>query len=213
MGLAFDPLIYINCRDRVTPLRQLVGWLEQAGHDRILLLDNDSTYEPLIEYLAESPHTVIPFATNHGARSLWTVLGPPNDWFIYTDPDIVPTADCPLDAVDRLHDILLRNPDVPKAGLGLYLDDVPVTMPSYAWETCPTIRGAAVEPGAYRSLIDTTFALYRPDAEFLYEGARTSAPYEARHVSPAWYGTALDAEDAYYLAHALAGPTGSSWKG
>ena len=37
----FGPPIIINCRDRVTPLRKLVEWLERANHQTIVLLDND----------------------------------------------------------------------------------------------------------------------------------------------------------------------------
>ena len=39
--------IFINSRDRVTPLRELVEWCEHAGQTRIYLVDNDSTYPTL----------------------------------------------------------------------------------------------------------------------------------------------------------------------
>ena len=56
--------IFINCRDRVTPLRDLVAWLERAGHQRIILVDNDSTYEPLLEFYEQSPHEVVRLGQN-----------------------------------------------------------------------------------------------------------------------------------------------------
>ena len=36
--------IFIIVRDRVTPLGQLVGWLESIGQSEIWLIDNASTY-------------------------------------------------------------------------------------------------------------------------------------------------------------------------
>ena len=69
--LPFDPPILINVRDRVTPLRKLVSWLELAGHERITLLDNDSTYPELLTYLDASPHEVIRrLARTWGSRAL-----------------------------------------------------------------------------------------------------------------------------------------------
>lgn len=204
-----DPPIYVNCRDRVTHLRQLVAWLERAGHERIVLLDNASTYEPLLEFYASTPHQVVRLGRNVGARSLFDADLVPAERFVYTDPDVVPLDDCPLDAVTYLQGLLDRYPEFPKAGLGLHLDDVAADMPSLSWEQGPEIHGPLVEPTAYRSLIDTTFALYRPAARFEYAALRTVGPYEARHMS--WYAVELSAEDRYYLEHAIPGPDGSSW--
>lgn len=205
-----DTPIYINCRDRVTPLRALVEWLETASHERIVLLDNDSTYEPLLAYYKATSHEVIHLGRNAGSRALWITDLVPGEWFVYTDPDVIPIAECPHDAVAHLYDLLERYPTFPKAGLGLHLDDLPATLPSLKWEQSLVSPDRELEPGAFDSLIDTTFALYRPGARFDYRAVRTGAPYQARHMS--WYVTEPDAEDAYYLEHAIPGPAGSSWK-
>ena len=60
--------IFIVVRDLLSPLQQLVAWLERAGHERIVLIDNDSTYPPMVEYLVGY--------TAHG-RALWLEHGPP----------------------------------------------------------------------------------------------------------------------------------------
>ena len=58
--------VFINCRDRLAPLRTLVEWLEQAGSTEVYLLDNDSTYEPLLDYYSQTPHTVVRLGRNWG---------------------------------------------------------------------------------------------------------------------------------------------------
>lgn len=206
--------VYINVRDRVTPLRKLVSWLE--GTDswaRITLLDNASTYEPLLAYLEDTPHKVVRLGQNLGSRSIWLAGLAPDEPYVFTDPDIVPIDECPLDAVDRFGDLLDRFP-VPKVGFGLYLADLPDTIDPgiVRWESGPQITGPFVAEGARQSLIDTTFALYRPGlTEFSYQGIRTDFPYQARHLSPSWYGGELTDEDRFYLDGAIVGPAGSSW--
>ena len=109
MSARFNPPIFICSRDRVSCLRRLVDWLEQAGHERIVIVDNASTYEPLLDYLDGSPHQVVRLAENHGKRALWRAGLAPSDWFVYTDPDILPMDDCPLDAVEQLRSALDRS--------------------------------------------------------------------------------------------------------
>lgn len=193
-----------------------MAWLEKVGHQRIVLLDNASTYEPLLAYLDSSPHEVRRSDQNYGSRRLWLEGVPPDEWFVYTDPDIVPVDDCPVDAVAHLHELLERYP-TPKAALGLYLDDTP-EFKSKAWERSLVAPERYLEPGVYHSLSDTTFALHRPNAEFTLDALRTGWPYQARHVCPAWYGGELTDEDRHYLEHAnkteagdLVNGLGSSW--
>lgn len=206
-----DTPIYITTRDRVSDLRLLVEWLERAGHTRIHLLDCASTWPPLLEYLNATPHRVVRLEGNLGSRALWEGELVPDEPFVLTDPDVVPIAACPLDAIEHLSELLQRYPQFPKAGLGLYLDDVPEDLRSLAHERQLVAPDRQLAPGVYDSLIDTTFALYRPNTPFCYEGIRTGAPYQARHLP--WYRTGeLSEEDRYYLDHATAGPLGSSWK-
>lgn len=228
----FDPPIIINCRDRVTPLRKLVAWLELAGHERIVLLDNASTYAPLLAYYRETPHTVVRLHRNCGSRALWAgarsgqihdSLHLLDDWFVYTDPDIVPTEDCPFEAVDYLREALDAHPQFDKAGLGLYLADLSPDMPSLEWERSLVASERMLDARCYSSLVDTTFALYRPGSDFCFEAIRMGWPWQARHESPAWYGGDLTDENRYYLEHAEGANTangaplpgciiGSSWK-
>lgn len=202
----------INVRDRVTDLRTQVAWLERIGFERIVLLDNDSTYPPLLEYLEQTPHEVVRLGQNLGSRALWTGtrLWCTSDPYVYTDPDVLPVDGCPDDVVEHLGELLARYPHVPKAALGLHLNDVPLTMDALPWERSLVSPDRQLEPGVFDSLSDTTFALYRPGMHFRFQALRTAWPYQVRHVP--WYTTEPGPEDAYYLARAKGGDGFSSWK-
>lgn len=213
--LAFDPPILINCRDRVADLKNLVDWLKRAGHQRIILLDNCSSYMPLLDYYQTCGCEVRWLGNNLGSRAPWIAGIVPNEPWVYTDPDIMPIERCPVDAVSYFGELLERHPTVAKVGFGLYMDDLPLNFRYREWEEGPSIRGPFMEAGARRSLIDTTFALYRAGVpEFRYEAIRTEFPYQARHRCPSWYGGPVSEEERYYLDHVpdkLRGPAGSSW--
>jgi len=147
--------------------------------------------------------------TNVGPHALWgsglletlSVTGR----FILSDPDVVPTEDCPDDAIEVLADALDQYPDRVKAGLGLRIDDLPDHYPRKAevlawerqyWET-------ELAPELYDANVDTTFALYRPGLPFAYgPSARTGPPYLARHVP--WYTdpARIAADEKFYYERA-----------
>lgn len=209
--MKFDPTacpILIIERDRVTPLRLLVEWLEAAGHQRIVIIDNASTFAPLLEYYEQCPHEVIRLESNVGPYAVWDLdLGcvAPNEPFVVTDSDVVPDGDCPTDAVDRFAELLFRFSDVDKVGFGLRIDDLPSTYKFrddvIRWES--HFWHDEIEPGVFRADIDTTFALYRSSSvSHSFSALRTGPPYIARHLG--WYSDScnLTEEELYYQAHA-----------
>ena len=86
--------------------------------------------------------------------------------YVYTDPDVVPIEACPRDLVGMLQSILDDNPTIATAGVCLRLDDLPDTYrykaQAIAWERQFWLNPAA--PGLFHAPIDTTLALYRPEA-------------------------------------------------
>lgn len=211
-GNAKDVPIAILCRDRVTPLRQLLDWLDAAGYTQTILVDNASTFPPLVEFLTgQSEREVMHLADNLGHLAPWTSAevrdrlktGP----YVVTDCDIVPDESCPYDVVEHLAGVLSAQPDASKAGLGLRIDDLP---DSYAlkkavieWES--PFWELEISPQVFYAPIDTTFALYRPGVEEghgLFRALRTGPPYVARHLS--WYADSSSptAEERYYREHA-----------
>jgi hypothetical protein len=213
--------VFINCRDRVSSLREMVDWLERAGQSRIYLVDNESTYPPLLDYYEATPHTVIKLRRNLGHKAIWEsgVIDEyaAGEHYAATDPDIVPIEECPLDALQHFRAILDRYPDRAKVGFGLKIDDLPgryrFAAEVRAWEGQFWTR--ELEPGIYDAPIDTTLALHRPGTDFHAEGARpewagalrTGHPYVARHA--AWYVDSdnPDEEERYYRQHARADVT------
>ncbi len=66
-----DLPVFIVTRDRVAALSRLVTWLENEGMTNLVILDNDSTYPPLLEYLDSTPHTVFRLGRNIGHTAPW----------------------------------------------------------------------------------------------------------------------------------------------
>lgn len=210
--------VFIICRDRVTCLRRLIAWLERAGHDRIYLVDNQSSYPPLLEYLHTCPHTVIPLKENFGPLAVWRTnllstlrIEEP---YVVTDPDVVPDDACPPDAIDFFERVLDRFPAFDKVGFGLHIDDIPEAHKFrdaiIRWER--PFWEKEIDTALYAAHIDTTFALYRPGVPFKKtECIRTGAPYLARHTP--WYSDVddLSDEDAYYCTRLNAAD--SYWSG
>jgi hypothetical protein len=203
-----DVPILIICRDRLTELSQLVTWLETAGYRRIVLVDNASTYEPLLRYLDETSHVTMRLAQNLGHRVVWEgrvleKMGH-DDIYVVTDCDVVPDDQCPPNVVEYFAGLLLRYGDVDKVGFGLRIDDLPdcysFKRDVQDWES--QFWEHEIEQDVYRADIDTTFALYRPGTAFSIDRAlRTGPPFVARHLP--WYADSanLSEEELFYREH------------
>lgn len=204
----------IPVRDRLACLRQLVAWLERAGVDEITLLDNDSAYPPLLEWLDSSPHEVIRLGWNAGPHAPW-ITGLVEERFadrsyVVSDPDIVPDETCPLDLFDHLADVLARH-DVAKVGIGLRNDDIPLR---YAHRDTLLALGRRVQrevaPGLFATPVDTTLALYRAGAgRGIHNALRTGPPYLARHLS--WYEDSENPDPELQFYRRRASPRFSHW--
>jgi len=207
--------IIINNYNRLDCLQKQIAWLERAGMRNIYIIDNASKYPPLLAYYRKTPHTVFLLNRNVGFMALWkTILFQKfrNDFYIYTDPDIIPVEDCPSDAVNYFFTLLNQHSNIDKVGFGIVIDDLPEHYPLkekvVSWES--KFWTNEVEANVYASPIDTTFALYRPGRMGGSElrALRTGGSYLARHLS--WYldPSNLSDEELYYVQHA---GSSSSW--
>lgn len=202
--------IFINSRDRMGCLEKLIQWLWKHEYHNIYVLDNDSTYPALLNYyqaLEQKGIFVIYLRRNFGHKALWDsgILEKLNieTPYIYTDSDILLSAECPDDVIERCLMLLRRNPLLKKVGLGLQYDDITF----YNKEFIQNIEGDMyhnlIDKDTYFSGVDTTFAVYRNYRHYhIYESARLAGPYMAYHLP--WYYDYdnLPEDEAYYLEHA-----------
>ena len=192
----FETPIFIQNFNQVSHLRKQIAWLLGAGYRNVIVIDNASTYPPLLRYYDEMTASgairLLRRPRNDGRRALWRepirerfgVHGA----FVFTSSDIVPDDGCPADVVAHLAACLHANPQMVKVGLGLRIDDLPARYKHrrevLVWEG--QFWRAPVARGLFLASIDATFALYRPDEEHaLGPALRTGWPYLARHEP--WY--------------------------
>lgn len=192
--------IIINNFNRLSCLRRLLESLSTRGYENLYVIDNNSTYEPLLSFYIEQALRVFYLNENVGYLALWQTGIDKNficDHYVYTDPDIELVPECPDDFIAHFRDVLCRYPDVDKVGFGLEIDDLP---PTYGLRADVVkherqLLKDCVEPGLYRAPIDTTFALYRPGAAggSWLPSMRTGRPYLARHLP--WYADPSHPDD------------------
>lgn len=207
--------IVINNFNRLSYLKQQIAWLKSVGLTNIYIIDNSSSYPPLLEYYKTLPYRIFQLNKNVGHLSIWkTIIFKwfENDYYVYTDPDIIPDGNCPPDFMSYFKLLLDRYPDFGKVGFALKTDDLPdhydkkdkvIDWEEQYWKD-------PVEPGIFPAKIDTTFALYRPGAKggWWLPALRVAGDYCARHLP--WYAdsTRPDEEEQYFISNAHGS---SSW--
>lgn len=203
----YDIPIIINNFNRVSTLKQLIASLECRGYNKIFIIDNNSSYQPLLDYYEICPYTVFRLTENLGFRALWkSGLSKQfcQDYYVYTDSDVVPVDECPADFIDQLLQLLKLYPYARKIGLSLRIDNLPDHYKQKAkvveWES--RFFSKPNERGIFRAPVDTTFALYRPRVGLsrsrYVEAYRTPFPLQLHHLP--WYQNSSDMteEDRYY---------------
>lgn len=207
--------IIINNRNRLTFLKDLLAFLSKLDC-RIIILDNESTYEPLLEFYNSISKDVEIVCLNenlgHQAIYKWKKhLDFKEKFFIYTDSDIVPTEYCPSDLLEYLQDNKQKYYSYQKIGLSLKTDDIPEFYlhknQVIEWEK--NLIRKNIDDCFTESPVDTTFAIYEKDSlsahvHLLTPCLRTKFPYQARHMP--WYSDTnkLSYEESFYIAKANA---------
>jgi len=207
------PVIIINY-NRISHLLRLLDWLEKAEMQNIYIIDNASTYSPLLDYYDRTNYNVLRLNVNIGYKAFWDTSI--HLWFkglpyILTDSDVLPIEDCPLDAVKFFQEVLNKYIDINKVGFGLKIDDIPdfyhkksevLNWEKKYWEN-------PISENLYKADIDTTFALYRANSVKQQWGKtlRTGGKYQLKHFP--WYENSdfLSEEEIYYRKKTI----GSSW--
>lgn len=201
--------IVINNRNRYTCMLQLINWLERNNYSNIIILDNDSTYPPLLEYYKTTKHKIIFLKRNVGYMALWQTTffeEIKKGFYVYTDPDVIPNSSCPANVVYKLYTILSKYNSIEKAGAALRVNDLPDEYDKknevQEWEKIYWQK--QVENNVYDAMVDTTFALYKPlafgNAE-MCKAYRVGGEYEFLHLP--WYINSdnLTEEEKYYRSN------------
>lgn len=211
-----DPMsipIIINNRNRHSFLKLQIQSLEKRGYTNIYIIDNASSYLPLLDYYeTECPYTVFRLKQNMGHLSLWKsglIKQFRGQFFVYTDSDIVLDECCPSDFMEQFVRVMKKYPLVEKVGFSLRIDDLPACFDKKQqvidWESQFWKHKIADNPPLYKAAIDTTFALYRP--YYIVGGnlhspiIRVGEPYLAKHMP--WYNDSvhLSNEESFYIQH------------
>jgi len=202
-----------------------VDFLLKKKFENIIIIDNLSTYPPLLEYYKSLQGVAIEYMDkNYGhmvffeKEELLHKYG--KGFFVVTDADIMPNDKLPDNFLKQMLLILLKEfSSVNKVGFALDIENIPDYYIKkdnvIKWETKFWQRkylNSSTE--AYISSIDTTFALYMPnffqkyrEVDF-FSGIRLAGNYLAKHGG--WYidYDNLSEEQKYYQKTAT---NSSSW--
>ena len=207
---------FIIMYNRLTYPKNMAEFLSDHGIE-VILIDNNSTYPPLLEWYDKCPYKVHRLKENMGHKCLYSsgILEEYDDqYYFLTDHDL-DLSGIPSDFSEVLMKGL-ENSHAIKSGFSLKIDDLPDN--SFAnmakdWETKYWQRPQDSN-GFYLSEVDTTFALYDRNREYegfpsndhFFQAVRSPFPYTARHLP--WYNTPdnITEEELYYIKS-----TGTYW--
>lgn len=200
--------VYINNFNWLTSTRRMVEYVRQLPGAEPVIVDNASTYPPLLDWYdhgCDAPIIRLP-ENEFGEIAPWFagITFHATDYFVVTDSDL-DLAHVPADVLDVLRQGLEDYGDVVKCGLSLEVRDIPdsfllkadvVASEKRFWERRRDSR-------FWDAPLGCTFAMFRGyRCGFAYKPAlRADRPYTARHLP--WYLTAetLTDESRYYLEH------------
>jgi hypothetical protein len=215
--------VFVTMFNRFTWALPLLRDFERAGCE-VILIDNNSTYPPLLEWYKTCPYKVHRMDKNHLAWAFFTTelyqQYIEDRYFIISDSDM-DISRVPTDFVDVLFKALeSANAPVWKAALPYDIYDLPDN--EYTKVAVGANSGQFEYPneqGYFKCDTDLGIALYdrsrrgdNPTKELnWYASVRLPRPYMCRHLD--WYLTeeTLREEDRYYFEQAMYYSYGCLW--
>jgi hypothetical protein len=214
--------VIVNVFNRLTTTRKLCEQIAALDNAVPIIVDNASTWEPLLDWYQHCQFDVIRLTENMGHHAPWksgTIDGLVSSFYCVTDCDL-DLQGVPADLMD-----VLRIPltscisgacGTKKCGVSLRIDDLPASQTDVVkWER-QFWRSSVAGGRYYRAPIDTTLCMYPaalPASRAMQvvgiPTLRAGEPYTARHMP--WYldPTNLDEENANYFATAN---SSNSWR-
>ena len=199
--------VILNSRNRVSCLRLMVDWLRKEPMAEVIILDNQSTYQPLLDYYKTLDCRVVMLDKNYGHTALYSWNGHhdlKSQYFVYSDPDLLPKEDCPSNVIPYLLALKKEHFFFNKIGMMLETTDIPDHY-KYKSQVINIHRNYCHNrlKNCFVSHVDTTFAMYDIEKtagkeHYMRNCLITSRPYVMRHLP--WYvdSNNLSEEDKYY---------------
>lgn len=193
---------FLIARDRFTCLKNMVEYLVQIPELEVIILDNASTYKPLLDWYTTNPCKIERLTVNYGNFVLWssTTAVPghekPNFFEKYNcvgSQYILSDCDLDLSGIPKeellpiLKEGLRRYPWAIKCGLSLRLDDLPDTELAKEAKRWEGNNWTLIDDIYIKAAIDTTFCLCTGVGEQndFDRCLRVNKPFTARHLT--WY--------------------------
>jgi hypothetical protein len=191
------PVFIINRNNFERGFIRQLDWLRNVGMNNITVIDNDSTYPPLLDFYSKRTVSVLKSKSNAGPWTFWQkgMYKGMNRRYVVSDADLVPAPGCPDNLVEKMMEVFDRYyPNCHKVGPGIRIDNLPDHYEKkeavLKHESCH-FEKLMPEGDAYRASIDTTFALYEAMEDFAsprdpdHYHYRLATPYVVEHVP--WY--------------------------
>lgn len=200
----FNIPIILNNFNRLSTTKKLADDLSKLGYTDIHILDNNSTYPPLLEWYNNCPYKVELMGKNHGQLAVYNsdYINKFSGWIAYSDSDIELNPNCPREFVSELTRKADKYNKV-KAGLALRIDDLPRTRYGiYVQREEQKFWTKEIEPDTYDADVDTTFSVIKVGQPFQYQAIRLAGNLTARHIP--WYldYENLNSEELYIIEKA-----------
>lgn len=209
------PIIILN-KDRLEPLKMLVEALQKRDYTNITIIDNQTTYQPTLDWYKVSGTNVFINTidqTLYDTGTFYRLACELNvhpfselikNYYVFTDSDVVPQSFAPDDFIDQMISVC-KELNVPKVGMGLRIDDLPdndfskyvISLEAGMW----TNKIPHESYDVYKAGVDTTFAVYAPNVPplLMQNVVRMGGDFIAKHI-PWYYEVAnMPADELYYL--------------
>ena|SRR5690606_29125544 len=219
------PVIIINF-NQLGNLKKLIDFLLERKIENIVIVDNKSNYPPLLEYyktiqqevkveIMDKNYGHMVFFENERLQKKYG-----RGYYFVTDADILPNPDLPNDFIKTMINKMDKyNKKIVKVGFALDIDTIPDYYPLKEkvinWEKQYWTN--ELEKNIFFALVDTTFALYKPQypSKFkvkplqFYDAIRIGGNFTCKHMG--WYlnPQSLTEEEAHYMKTSS---TSNSWK-
>lgn len=210
--------IFVCNYNRLTPLKDLINSLKRRGYNNIVVLDNGSTYQPLLDWYQGEGVEVYFCKHNYGPEALDMVRNYEpefqqkynhiilNEYHVYTDSDVIPVDEASDDFIDNMID-LCKKYNIPKLGLSLKIDDLPdhnILKNKIIGHESSFFQREYIDDVVcrlYKAPVDTTFAVNSPGMACGYSdhAYRAGDSYFGKHYP--WYydSNNLPEDEQYYL--------------